>query len=118
MGFAHPPPAGEQTISPTPDAARLPASFRIQAEEVTVIAGDTLAQFARRFGISVRVIAEANNLTNPNLLEIGTKLTIPAPQPEGVGSDLKSSPIRNWCIGPATSDFDIDEFVPDFIKDI
>jgi len=40
--------------------------------------GDNLETIARRFGTTPGAIATANKLRNPNLVVIGTKLTIPA----------------------------------------
>jgi murein DD-endopeptidase MepM/ murein hydrolase activator NlpD len=42
-----------------------------------VQAGDTLGYIARQFGISTEELADANNITNPNLLSEGTQLVIP-----------------------------------------
>lgn len=42
-----------------------------------VRAGDSLARIARRTGTSVRDLAAANGLRNPNLIRIGSRLTIP-----------------------------------------
>jgi LysM repeat protein len=43
----------------------------------TVQRGDTLARIARTFGISWRVLAEVNKISNPNLIYVGQVLTIP-----------------------------------------
>ncbi len=42
-----------------------------------VAAGDTLANLAYRYGTTVRVLMEANDLQDPNLIYIGQRLTIP-----------------------------------------
>ncbi len=44
----------------------------------TVSANDTLSGIATRFGVSVRAIMNANDLTNPDLVIIGQRLRIPA----------------------------------------
>lgn len=44
----------------------------------TVVAGDTLSGIAKKVGTTVRAIQTANNLTNPNQVVIGMRLTIPA----------------------------------------
>ena len=44
----------------------------------TVKAGDTLASVASRFGTSVAALVRANSIRNPNIVVIGTRLTIPA----------------------------------------
>jgi LysM repeat protein len=43
----------------------------------TVQPGDTLGRIATRFGVSVQAIMSANGLTNPNLIFVGQRLTIP-----------------------------------------
>ena len=45
----------------------------------TVVWGDTLYKIARRYGVSVQSIVEANQLTNPNLIQDGDVLCIPNP---------------------------------------
>lgn len=45
----------------------------------TVRAGDTLFTISQQYGVSVEEIAQANNITNVNVLEVGQQLTIPAP---------------------------------------
>ncbi len=54
----------------------------------TVQRGDTLSAIARRFGVTYQAIAQANNITNPNLIYVGQVLIIPGgsggvPQPPG-----------------------------------
>ncbi|MCA9960313.1 MAG: LysM peptidoglycan-binding domain-containing protein, partial [Anaerolineales bacterium] len=43
----------------------------------TVQAGDTLSALAQRFGTTVEAIVAANNITNPNLINVGQVLEIP-----------------------------------------
>jgi len=42
-----------------------------------VAAGETLTAIARRYGVTVKALVEANGIEDPNRLEIGQKLTIP-----------------------------------------
>jgi LysM repeat protein len=42
----------------------------------TVVAGDTLASIARRFGTTFQAIAAANGIANPNLIYVGQVLNI------------------------------------------
>lgn len=44
----------------------------------TVRAGDTVTEIARQYGISSNQIIEANQLTNPNFLQINYQLVIPS----------------------------------------
>lgn len=54
----------------------------------TVRPGDTLSVIARRHGVSLAALAQANNLTNPNALRIGQVLTIPT----AAGSSAAAAP--------------------------
>jgi nucleoid-associated protein YgaU len=40
--------------------------------------GETLFRIGLLYGLSWQVIAEANGITNPNYITVGTALTIPA----------------------------------------
>jgi N-acetylmuramoyl-L-alanine amidase len=51
----------------------------------TVRQGDTLSSIARRFGVSVGALAEANRITDPDLVIAGKRLRIP-----GAGTDTTS----------------------------
>jgi LysM repeat protein len=44
-----------------------------------VAAGDTLLAIARRFGVSVEALSEANGITDPDLVLVGQRLVIPLP---------------------------------------
>ncbi len=43
----------------------------------TIRSGETLSALAKRFGTSVQELAKANNISNPNKIVAGKKLTIP-----------------------------------------
>ncbi len=45
----------------------------------TVQHGDTILNIARRYGVTVDTIVAANNISNPNHIEVGTTLLIPQP---------------------------------------
>jgi nucleoid-associated protein YgaU len=46
----------------------------------TVKRGETLASIASQYGVTVREIAAANDITNPNLISVGQELFIPSRQ--------------------------------------
>lgn len=46
----------------------------------TVASGETLGAIARRYGVSIQALIDANNLTNPDRLAIGQQLIIPSQQ--------------------------------------
>ena len=45
----------------------------------TVQKGDTMLNIARRYDVTVDAIIAANNISNPNHIEVGTTLLIPQP---------------------------------------
>jgi len=56
----------------------------------TVARGDTLARIATRYGLTVADLLQANpQITNPNLIQIGDRITIPAAdQPPAAGATV------------------------------
>ncbi|MBN1976382.1 MAG: LysM peptidoglycan-binding domain-containing protein [Anaerolineae bacterium] len=86
---AVPPTAIPPTAVP-PTSAPAPTTAPSTGGTVTYIVqrGDTLYSIARRYGTTVEAIASANGITNPNLIRVGQKLTIPTsgspvPPPSG-----------------------------------
>lgn len=74
-----PAPGQQPGPTPTPPPQQPPAQT-----DYVVVRGDTLASIARRFGVTVQAIVQANGLANPNLIFAGQRLIIPvggAPQP-------------------------------------
>jgi LysM repeat protein len=61
------------TPTPTTPATPVPAGF----ESYTVQRGDTLFTIAQRYRTTVQAIVDANQLSNPNALQIGDVLLIP-----------------------------------------
>jgi putative chitinase len=56
-------------------AVNVPAAG--QGKSYTVQRGDTLLSIARRFGLTVKQLQAANNITNPDRIYPGQVLTIP-----------------------------------------
>ncbi len=104
-------PIGAAVLTPTPDAPHPLPTLRTNPITYTVQQGDTLARIAQLYGVSLEAIAQANGLSNPNLLEIGQSLTIPPPQPYGMSTDFKIIPDSELVYSPATIAFDIEAFV-------
>jgi LysM repeat protein len=65
------PAAPTQPPRPSPPAATPTSNYVVQA-------GDSLTSIAGRFGVSVQAIIGANGITQPNALEVGQVLVIPA----------------------------------------
>jgi LysM repeat protein len=60
---------GQVLVIPTPGTV---------AQYYTVQRGDTLYSIALRYGLTWRTLANANNITNPNVIHVGNVLAIPA----------------------------------------
>jgi lysozyme len=68
-------PAIAPASSPTPPTPTQPATTGTLT--YTVQPGDTLDQIAAKFGVSPSSLAQANNIQNANLIEVGQVLVIP-----------------------------------------
>jgi len=67
-----------QALGLTPTTASPPTEPVLQDTTVYIVQpGDTLTGIARRFGITVAAIAEANGLTDPDFIWVGQRLIIP-----------------------------------------
>ncbi|HEX9617588.1 MAG TPA: LysM peptidoglycan-binding domain-containing protein [Anaerolineales bacterium] len=70
---------GPISEEPDPNPTNLPDTDAESSEtEYRVQPGDTLGAIAVRFNLSVSELMEANDLTDPDRLEVGQTLTIPA----------------------------------------
>ncbi len=65
-----------------------------------VATGETLTQIAKQYNISLAALANANGITNPNLIEVGDLLRIPGGAPAaGDGSaTLRAMPIKQQAL--------------------
>ena len=62
--------------------------------------GDTLSSIARRYGTSAAAIAQANNLSNPNLIRVGQRLIV-CPGPGGGTPPPPPGPVgRTYVVRP------------------
>src|SRR5512142_529813 len=64
-------------MTPTADVPHALPTRRVDAQQYTVQAGDTLAAIAQTYGISVDALAQANNLDTASMLSIGQNLNVP-----------------------------------------
>lgn len=102
---------GSPVYTPTPDPLRTLPPLRTQTENYVVQPGDTLGRIARRFGIDLNTLVAANQITNPNLLEVGQILVIPPPQPGQPAPEFKIIPDSELVYGPVSVTLDIPAFV-------
>lgn len=69
------------STAPTPTATPAPSETvtpPASGSTYTVQRGDTLSSISRRVGVSATALAQANGITNPNLIFVGQVLSIPA----------------------------------------
>lgn len=72
----------EKKVEPTAGKAQAPVLPVSQAQEYTVVSGDSLSKIAKHFygdALKWNIIYEANSTTikDPNLIHPGQKITIP-----------------------------------------
>lgn len=72
-GYMSPKPAPE----PEPPAQPPPIPEPGDQFVYTVVSGDTLSTIAKRYGITLRELIEANDIEDPNFIRVGQKLVIP-----------------------------------------
>ncbi|MFH1524846.1 MAG: LysM peptidoglycan-binding domain-containing protein [Chloroflexota bacterium] len=104
---------GSAILTPTPDSLHYKLSTERGPETYVVQSGDILSAIARRYGISMDALAQANNIVDVNALEVGQVLTIPAPEPRDPGPSFKLIPDSELVYGPLSGQFDVERFVQD-----
>ncbi|WP_050669270.1 lytic transglycosylase domain-containing protein [Luteipulveratus halotolerans] len=72
-------PTSATPVSHTPAAPRPKTPVRITPRIHTVRSGENLIELGRRYGVGWRNLMNANGLTDPNRVAVGTVLRIPAP---------------------------------------
>ena len=106
---------GDLSITtPTPDERRDLPEIRGETETYTVQTGDALGMIAARFGITLPMLLQANNITNPDHIEVGIELVIPAPIPGELGTGSKIIPDSELVYGPLAQSFDVRGFVDQY----
>ncbi len=102
---------GALILTPTPDAPHQVPRIRGKEEKYVVQAGDSLGSIAQAYGVSIEQIMEANELSDPNLLNVGQELRIPVPTPEGFSSTFKLIPDSELVYSPSSVGFDLAAFI-------
>ncbi len=102
---------GEPEIAPTPDDPHYTGVGPHGEEEYLVQRGDMLSAIAERYGVSMEAIIEANNITNPDILEVGQRLIIPAVEPQPTGPANKIIPDSELVYGPLSASTDVEAFL-------
>jgi len=95
-------PAGLPNVGSLPEPSPPPQVYIVQR-------GDTLSGIAARFGCPLEELIQANRIADPNALQVGQSLHIPATAIE-TGPDLRLLPDSEFVYGPAYVDFDVAAF--------
>jgi LasA protease len=98
-------------LSPTPDPPHLLPTQPGGPQQYVVQAGDSLGKIAERYSVPLDELIKANQLANPDHLEVGQALTIPATTPQTPGSDFKIIPDSELVYGPASAGFNVTNFL-------
>jgi len=87
----NPPPAAPVIDTNPPVAAPTPAlatpTVAPTGSEYVIVKGDTFASIAKKQGVSVRALKEANPNVNPAKLKINQKIQLPAPKAGALAAD-------------------------------
>lgn len=105
---------GTQVASPTADQPHNLPTPRTTQEMYTVQSGDSLGKIALLYSVSIADLVSANNLANPDSINVGQVLTIPAPPPGPPGPDFKVIPDSELVNGPSAAVFNVTEFADQF----
>ena len=97
--------------TPTPDQPRPLPTIRADPVDYSVEKGDTLGTIAKRYGVGLEQIEDANKLANPNFLHVGQALSVPPPTPDGTAPDFKIIPDSEMVYGPSNVSFDLESFI-------
>lgn len=98
--------------SPNPTRAGVNAPQVLGGGTYTVKPGDTLAIIAAAAGVNLEALMAANNITNPDLIEVGLVLNIPevtpsaAPIAPATTAGFKILPDSEVVYSPSAADFD------------
>lgn len=105
-------PAPEYAGSPTADGAHYSIDATGSPGSHTVTFGETLGLLAQRYGTTVEELMELNDLTDPDLVQVGQSLLVPGVEIAAtVGPDFKIIPDSELVYGPAARDFDAPTFL-------
>jgi len=102
---------GASIFTPTPDPPLQLPTPRTETEAYYVQRNDSLGLIARRYNVDLASLIEINNIANPDQIEVGQYLIIPAPTPGPPGPSFKVIPDSELVYGPASAAFDLAEFV-------
>ncbi len=110
-----PAPTPTSTPTPAPTATPLPptATPTVVGTTYVVQTGDTLAIIAQRNGITVGALLRANDLPNPDVINVGQRLIIP-PRADATPAPTSTPEVTDeFALPPLPFGYGVDLFFPD-----
>lgn len=107
---------GEATLptpstTPTPNPPITLPTPRTESVTYTIQQGDFLRSIAQKYQVSIDQIVTANDIENPNLIDVNQVIEIPPPSLEDVASAFKIIPDSELVNSPSNADFNVEEFI-------
>lgn len=92
------------TSIPPSESTPLPKTYVVQS-------GDTLGNIAAQFNVDLALLIAVNQLSNPDQIDVGQELIIPALEDFPKGPDFQIIPDSELVFSPSTLSFKMDAFV-------
>jgi LasA protease len=102
---------GAPILSPTPDLPHLIPTQADAPQQYVVQSGDMLGAIAERYSVPLDEMIKANNLTDPDHLEVGQTLTIPVTTPQATGTSFKIIPDSELVYSLSNAGFSVADFL-------
>jgi len=99
------------STTPTPNPPITLPTPRSETVSYVVQQGDFLRKIAQTYQVSIAQIVEANNIINPNLIEVGQELILPPPSFDDVAPAFKILPDSELVNSPSNAGFDTGAFI-------
>jgi murein DD-endopeptidase MepM/ murein hydrolase activator NlpD len=97
--------------TPTPNPPITLPTPRSETVTYVVQQGDFLRKIAQKYQVSIAQIVAANEIADPNLIEVGQVLLIPPPSFDEVAPPFKILPDSELINSPSNAGFDVAEYV-------
>jgi N-acetylmuramoyl-L-alanine amidase len=107
--------SSQQGTAPAPEAEKKPQSEPVIEEVHIVQKGDTLTAIAREYNTTVQTLVNLNNISNPNLILVGQRVTLP--QVKGyTNTDAKESVKVGAKVRVTGSRYATGQLIPSWVK--
>ncbi|MEP6989198.1 MAG: LysM peptidoglycan-binding domain-containing protein [Chloroflexota bacterium] len=95
------------TFTPSPTSTPTVVPTVVDNQTYTVVYGDRLTKIAEKFGLTIACIANANSISNPDLIYVGQQLRIDPNCTGGSGGGaVSSTPNSSPVVNPKACQFD------------